>query len=122
MIVRIRGGKRTRVKGRLYSSHRATKTRIPAPPGTAAFAAEVAKLDQTGSRRPGVERATWGALVAAYRKSPEFAGLAERTSSDYPKVFDHLAALDRMPITQLDGPAVIAIRDRAFAQRTRRFT
>jgi integrase len=122
MIVRIRGVKRTRVKGRLYFYHRATKTRITAPPGTAAFAAEVAKLDQTGSRRPGVERATWGALVAAYRKSPEFAGLAERTSSDYQKVFDYLAALDRMPITQLDGPAVIAIRDRAFAQRKRRFT
>jgi integrase len=39
----------------------------------------------------------------------------------YGKVFDYLASIDRMPLIQLNGAAVIKIRDRALAQKKRRF-
>jgi integrase len=37
-------------------------------------------------------------------------------------VFDYLCDIDGMPLVQLDGPALLLLRDRAFAQRKRRFT
>lgn len=130
MIVRIRGVKRVRSKGRTYFYHRATKRRIMAPPNSAAFAAEVARLDETGGATPrgrdaparsAYRAGSWGALVAAYRASPEFARLAPRTKRDYDRVLDYLAALDDMPLIQITPPAVLAIRDKAFTQRKRRF-
>lgn len=123
MIVRIRGVKRTRsVAGKVYYYDRLTKTRIRAKPNTPEFATEVAaarKQARAGanSAQPG----TFGALVTAYRASPEFQKLAERTRSDYQSVLDWLRGIDGMPIVQLDGPALLAIRDRAFGQRKRRF-
>jgi integrase len=121
MIVRVRGVKKTRSPaGRVYYYHRATKARIKAKPNTTEFAAEVARLD----KRSAVvlpQCGTFGALVAAYRASPEFRKLADRTRSDYQSVLDWLRGIDGMPIIQLDGPAMLAIRDRAFAQRRRRF-
>jgi integrase len=64
---------------------------------------------------------TLGALIAAYRSSPEYARLADRTRHDYDLVFNYLKPLDRMPMVQLDTAAVIGIRDKAFAQKKRRF-
>ena len=135
MIVRIRGVKRVRSKGRTYYYHRATGTRITAPPHSAAFVAEVHRLDETAAtgvqktlaarkkEGPGApyRTGTWGALVAAYRTSPEFSRLAPRTKSDYGKVLDYLAALDDMPLVQLTSATCLKIRDRAFAQHKRRF-
>jgi len=121
MIVRVRGVKRTRsAAGRVYYYHRATKNRIKAKPNAAEFAAEVARLDK-GSAAVLPQAGTFGGLVAAYRAAPEFQKLADRTRSDYQSVLDWLRGIDRMPIIQLDGPAMLAIRDRAFAQRRRRF-
>lgn len=121
MIVRIRGVKRVRAAtGRVYYYHRATKTRIEAKHGTAAFAAEVARLNGGGNRSRS-NAGTFGALVTAYKSSPEFQQLAERTRSDYQRVFDWLKAIDAMPMFQLDGPALLQIRDRAFEQKKRRF-
>lgn len=121
MIVRVKGVKKVRAaSGQVYYYHRATKTRIAARPGSAAFAAEVDRLN--GGRD--VRRAmpgTVGGLIAAYKGSPEFAQLAERTRSDYQHVFDWLKGIDGMPVGQLDGAAMLAIRDRAFSQRKRRF-
>jgi integrase len=122
MIVRVRGVKKTRsAAGQVYYYHRATKTRIRAKPNTAEFAAEVARLNKRGAAAVLPEAGTFGALVAAYRASPEFQNLADRTRSDYQSVLDWLRGIDGMPIMQLDGPAMVAIRDRAFAQRKRRF-
>ncbi len=121
MIVRVRGVKKTRsAAGRVYYYHRATKTRIKAKPNTAEFVAEVAKLEKRSTTVLPLA-GTFGALVAAYRASPEFQKLADRTRSDYQGVLDWLHGIDGMPIIQLDGPAMLAIRDRAFAQRKRRF-
>ncbi len=87
MIVRVRGVKKTRsAAGRVYHFHRATKTRIKAKPNTAEFAAEVARLNERGAAAVRPEVGTFGALVAAYRASPEFQKLADRTRSDYQNV------------------------------------
>jgi integrase len=67
--------------------------------------------------RPG----TLGALITAYRSSPEFTGLADRTRSDYQKVFDYLKPLDRMPVREIESGFLYALRDKANAKRKRRF-
>lgn len=132
MIVRVKGIKRVRSKGRVYHYHRATGKRITAPPNSAAFIAEVRQLDAAPitdrtakprhETRPAPYKAgTWGALVAAYRASPEFSRLADRTKRDYGRVLDYLAALDDMPLVQISAAACLKIRDRAFAQHKRRF-
>lgn len=110
MIVRVRGIKKVRAaSGKIYYYDRATKERI-----------DPERL-RSPPRGRGRGLGTVGALVTAYKASPEFAGLADRTRGDYQKVFDWLKAIDRMPIAQLDGAAMLAIRDKAFAQRKRRF-
>lgn len=124
MYVRVRGVKRVRAKGgRVYFYHRKTRRRIKAVPDTAAFAAEVAELDRLAAppKRDRKQDGSWGALVAAYRKSPEYALLKPRTRSDYEKVFGYLDTLDRMPVVQFDAAFVLALRDKAFDQRKRRF-
>jgi hypothetical protein len=92
MIVRIKGINKVRAKGRIYYYHRATGTRLKERPGTTAFAAEIERIRV--AMPDGKRAGTWGALVAAYRASPEYKGLAERTKSDYEKVFNYLAPLD----------------------------
>jgi len=126
MIVRVRGVKRVRNPrtGRFYFYHRKSGERIAAAPGTSAFAAEVERLD--AGARPSPERqkartGTLGALLSAYQASVEFGRLADRTRADYLKVIDYLSPLDAMPIMQLDSAAVIAIRDKAYRQKKRRF-
>jgi integrase len=133
MIVRVRGVKRVRAKGRRYDYHRETGLRITSPPNTAAFIAEVQRLDQlaaAGIHKPARRekergslwrQGTWGELQASYRGSPEFARLAPRTKRDYDLVLGYLEALADMPLVQITSAACLKIRDRAFAQRRRRF-
>lgn len=107
--MRVRGIKKVRAaSGKVYYYDRATKERI-------------APERLRSPRRPGKSIGTVGALVAAYKASPEFAQLAERTRSDYQHVFDWLKRIGDMPVFQLDGAAMLAIRDEAFAQKKRRF-
>jgi len=121
MIVRIRGVKQVRAaSGKTYYYHRQTKTRIKAKPGTAAFAVEVDRLTQ-GRAMEKSAAGTVGSLIAAYKTSPEYQNLADRTRADYQRVFDWLKPIDGMPVVQLDGPAMLAVRDRAFNERKRRF-
>jgi integrase len=121
MIVRVRGVKQTRSpSGKVYYYHRATRTRIKARPGTAAFAAEVERLNK-GRALAQSGAGTLGALIAAYKASPEYHRLADRTRADYQHVCDYLADMDAALVTQIDGPAMLAIRDKAFSQRKRRF-
>lgn len=121
--MRVRGVKKARAKGRIYYYHRKTGRRINAEPGTAEFIREIERLDATPRPSPEREKlkGTWGALVTAYRASPEYAGLAERTKADYQKVFDFMAALDRMPVNQLDDAALLELRDDAFREKKWRF-
>jgi integrase len=117
--IKVRGVKVYSSRGKLYAYHRATGKRIRAPFGTAAFLAEVERLNgaQPADPRPG----TLGALIAAYRRSPEFLELAPRTRSDYQKVFDYLKPLDGDPLIQITSSYVIDVRDAAFQAHKRRF-
>jgi len=63
----------------------------------------------------------WSMILSLTQHLPEYARLADRTRHDYDLVFNYLKPLDRMPMVQLDTAAVIGIRDKAFAQKKRRF-
>lgn len=120
MIVRLKGIKAYRSRGKLYHYHRATGTRLRHEPGTAAFVEEVRRLDAMvaeRNERPG----TLGGLMAAYRASPEFRAKAESTRGDYHDVMDYLKPLADMPLARIDPPFVLKLRDRTFEKRKRRF-
>jgi integrase len=121
IVVRLRGIKKARAKGRVYFYHRGTGTRLPDDPHSAAFIEAVARLESASRTASAGKAGTLGALIAAYRTSPECARLADRTRHDYELVFNYLKPPDGMPLLQLDSAAVIGIRDRAFAQKKRRF-
>jgi len=118
--VRVKGIKRVRAKGRVYHYDRHSGRRITAPYGTAEFFQEIEQLRGIAKARKSMP-GTLGGLIRAYRASPEFAGLAPRTRSDYQKVFDYLVKIETMPLSQIDEAAVMVFRDRAFAQKKRRF-
>lgn len=121
VVMRMRGIKRVKSKGRVYYYHRATGRRIEAEPGSAAFIRLVEIFDGLHSPEPAARDGTLGGLIAAYRASPEFTGLAERTRKDYQKVFDYLQPMRDLPLWQLDTAMVIGVRDRAFKKHKRRF-
>jgi len=78
MIVRVKGVKRVRAKGRVYYYDRKSRRRITAPYGTPEFFQEIEQLRGIAKARsssPG----TLGGLIEAYRASPEFTGLVPRT-------------------------------------------
>lgn len=124
-----RGIKRFVSKGREYFYHRATGTPIVSrPTNPIAFIAEVAALDAKAVIAPKkiVRRlphgsGTWGALVEAYRASAKYTLLAPRTKSDYDKHLAYLATLNDFALTQFDSEACEKIRDKALADKKRRF-
>jgi integrase len=117
--IKMRGVKVYRSRGKLFAYHRKTRQRIHAPFGTAAFLAEVERFEKAMPLEPAP--GTLGALIHAYRRSPEFLELAERTRRDYQKVFDYLKPLDADPVLTMTAAEVIEIRDAAFAAHKRRF-
>lgn len=120
MVIRVKGVKRVVAKGRVYYYHRKTGERIKAEFGTVAFLQEVERLD--GMRPPADEKpGTLGALIAAYKASPEFTDLAERTRKDYNRVFDYLAPWRDLPLARLTPPLVFGLRDKAYRKHKRRF-
>ena len=119
MILRIRGVKRVRAKGRLYHYHRATMTRLPGAPGSVEFMAKLEALSRSNSASRG---STLGSLFTAYRASPEFDQLADSTKFKYRKVFDALRSQDRVPLVQIEHSYLYGLRDRLIAARKRAFT
>jgi len=110
--------------GEIYYYDRITGKRIHAPFGTSEFLAELETLraratssDNTPAPKPG----TLGGLIHAYRASPEFAGLADRTRSDYNKVIDYLKPLRHVAIGHFDQAYVMGIRDKALNKHKWRF-
>ena len=120
MIVRLKGVKKVRSKGKTYYYHRKTMTRLPGGPGTAPFLSALQSLN-TG-RRSGIASGTLGALVASYRAGPEFAALAPATRATYQKVFDGLKPLDGMPLAQITTEWLYQLRDKKHRERKRAFT
>jgi hypothetical protein len=67
------------------------------------------------------KKGTLGEMVHVYKLNPEFTRLADRTRSDYQKIFNFLQKLDKTPITDFTPPRCIAIRNKAFKKHKRRF-
>lgn len=124
MVIRVHGIKRVRAKGRLYYYHRRTGKRVPtelfAPGREHDLLVCIDRLN--GKAKVAPQDGTLGALVAAYKGSPDFTQLAPRTRKDYNKVFDSLADIDGMPLdSELDEEFVLGVRDKAFKAHKRRF-
>lgn len=120
MKIAVPGVKVYRARGNLYAYHRATGTRIRAEIGTAAFLAEIERLNGRAlAEKP--KGGTLGALIAGYRASPEYTELAPRTRADYGKVFDYLKPLDADPLSSFTSSTMLKIRDAAFKKHKRRF-
>lgn len=118
--MRLRNVNKVHAKGRIYFYHRKTGVRLTGEPGSPEFLRQwEAQEGMAASAEP--LAGSLGALIAAYRASPEFREKAERTRSDYQRVFDYLKPLDAMPLEQVDQPFVIGVRDEAFEKRKRRF-
>lgn len=120
MIARLKNINRIVSKGKVYYYHRPTKKRIQAAYGTAAFIAEVTRLNAAlEEAKPAPD--TLGALMAAYRAAPEFTERAERTRADYQKVMDWLKAIDDTSLVDITPAFAIEVRDKAFRLKKRRF-
>lgn len=114
-------------KGRhyTYAYHRATGERLKAEAGTAQFFLEIDRLDKKAlaNAEANAPPGTLGALICAYRSptNPDFANLAARTKEDYQEIFNYLQRIQDMPLRAIDAPAVLELRDRAFASNKRRY-
>ena len=110
---------------RTYWYHRATGKRLQADPTTAEGLLEVAALDAKAKRVEavlGLPGGSLAALWAVYVQSPEWSGLKPRTQADYQRVRDWLGvAAEKAIVKLITTSQVIALRDRAFKTRGRRF-
>jgi hypothetical protein len=95
--------------------HRKTRARIDlrkAPLGSAEFFAEcdrITALIAKKAEQPG----TLGKLIALYRDSDDFRGLAPLTKKTYQRHFDYLKPIADTPLARFDKPLVVKIRDKA---------
>lgn len=68
---------------------------------------------------------TLGALIKAYRASPDFIdieiGKSARTRADYQKVFDYLKPIEDTALTWFTTERVVKIRDKAFQKLKRKW-
>lgn len=112
---------------RTYWYHRATGKRLENDPRTAAGMLEVRGLDERAKAASDAQRAATGTLAALWeaytsRASPEWTGLKPRTRSDYQKVRDWLGkGADRVAVRAITSHQILALRDKAFRARGRRF-
>lgn len=123
MVIRMKGIKRVISKGHVYYYHRKSGIRIPGEPGTTEFMNALAAVGTKKADKKIAAKVvgSLGALLAKYQASPEFASRADRTRSDYAKVFSYLAPLDAMALAQIDGAFLYGVRDKANARKKRRF-
>lgn len=123
-VVRVKGFKIFEDRhGHERCYHRKTRIAIDlkkAPKGSPEFFAECARivaLTTTTADKPG----TLGLLISAYRAHPAFTDLAPRTRSDYQNVFDYLKPIADTPLIKFDKPLIVQIRDKAAADKSRKF-
>src|SRR5262245_49845847 len=123
--VRVPGLKQYRhpKTGIVHTYHRATGKRIMAEPGTPAFLAEIAALDQQIKARAeeAAKPNTLGALILSYKQTDAWKDLAPRTKRDYEKVIAFLDQLYDKPIAAFTTPQLVALRDKWRLERGRRF-
>lgn len=104
-----------------YYYHRKSGRPITAEWRTAAFAAELARIEEEFSGRGEAKKGTLGPLIASYKATSKFTELKPRTKSDYQKVFDYLQPLAPAPLLEMTPGWVARLREAAFKKRKRRF-
>ncbi|MDP1873705.1 tyrosine-type recombinase/integrase [Phenylobacterium sp.] len=111
---------------RVYWYHRASGLRLEHDPRTAAGLLEIAALDDRAKALESAQKAATGSLAhlwTAYTGSPEWAALKPRTRSDYKAVRDWIgAAAESAQVRRIDTAKVVALRDKAFKAKGRRFS
>src|SRR5260370_7732706 len=118
-VLRIKGLKRYRAKGRWYAYHRKTGIRLKAEFGTGEFIADLSSLERKLTAielLPG----TLGLLFSSYRSSPTFTDLAPASRQGYGRMMNLLKPLDAMPLVELSSQFVAGLRDRVAAKHGRR--
>jgi len=118
-VVRIKGVKRYRAKGRWYAYHRKTGSRLTSEFGTGEFFAELAAIERK-QRTAGPLPGTLGQLLTSYRGSPVYLDLAPATRAGYARMMDLLKPLHDTPIVELTPQFVAGMRDRIAAKHGRR--
>ncbi|WP_331315735.1 hypothetical protein [Methylobacterium mesophilicum] len=104
--------------------HRKTGEKIDlkkAPLGSAAFFAEVARIEKSAEAAAAPKGGTLGSLIVAYRAHAAFTDLAPQTRADYQKVLNYLKDIDGTDLSRFTRPFVVKIRDRAAERKGRRF-
>lgn len=118
MIVRLKGVKKVRSKGRTYYYHRRSMTRLPGQPGSPAFVQALSSLNSSSTRSA---TNTLGSLVTSYRASPEFASLAPATRQKYGSALDALKPLAGYPLAAFTADFFYAWRDKKASEHSRSF-
>jgi integrase len=108
----IAGVHRRTSKGRVYYYHRKTGTRLSDDPSC--HAAEVAALDAVAPRAAALSVKTLGGLIAAYKRSPEFAALAPDTAASYNRAFNAVADIADQPVTEFNARHLLTLRDAIY--------
>ena len=117
MILRIKGIKKARAKGRIYYYHRKTMTRLPGDPGSTEFIAKLRELEIPKSSGP--KSGTLGALIAAYKQAPEYTELAPGSKREYGKAIGHLRSFDGVPLAVITDVRLYELRDRLMVRYSR---
>jgi len=118
-VMRVKGLKRYRVKGRWYTYHRETGARLKGEFGTAQFIAELATLERkvkAAKALPG----TLGGLFATYRISPAHLNLSPATRHGYARMMNLLKPLEQMPLVELNSQFIAGLRDKIAEKHGRR--
>jgi hypothetical protein len=114
VILRIKGIKKARAKGRIYYYHRKTMTRLPGDPGSTEFIAKLRELEIPKSSGP--KSGTLGALIAAYKQAPEYTELAPGSKREYGKAIGHLRSFDGVPLAVITDVRLYELRDRLMVR------
>lgn len=122
-MMKIKGIKKTTCKttGKVYFYDRGTGEPITSDWGTADFLTELEAIRSGGKEAPPPKDGTFGALVYAYKVSPEFEKLSDRSKKDYNRVLDYLMKLRGVPISAFTPAYILAIRDKAYQKHKFRF-
>ena len=79
------------------------------------------RADRCADHGKGRQAGDARSLITAYRGHPAFTDLAPRTRSDYQNVFDYLKPIADTPLVKFDKPLIVRIRDKAAADKGRKF-
>jgi integrase len=118
-IVRVKGVKRYRAKGRWFNYHRKTGTRIKAEFGSGAFFAELAALERKLTHAETIP-GSLGLLFSVYRASERFTDLAPATRHGYSRMMNLVQGINDMPLVEMTPQFIAGLRDRIVAKHGRR--